>query len=192
MTSGKTPVGILISGRGSNMAALIDAARADDFPARIAIVIANVADAPGLMHAKANGIATAVVDHRNFTAKKDFEDALTATLREHQVQTVCLAGFMRVLSPHFLTLWKERVLNIHPSLLPKYPGLDTHARALAAGDTEHGCTVHIVTPDVDAGPILAQSRVSILPNDTAETLATRVLQAEHRLYPTALRNFLQT
>ena len=179
-------VAILISGGGSNMEALVRD-MTGDHPARPVRVVANVPGAGGLARAAARGIPTATVDHRAFPAREAFESALTAELDRAAPDLICLAGFMRVLTPGFVTRWAGRVLNIHPSLLPKYPGLHTHARALEAGDTEAGCTVHEVTADLDAGPILGQARVPVLPGDTPEALAARVLQAEHRLYPAVLR-----
>jgi phosphoribosylglycinamide formyltransferase-1 len=179
-------VAILISGRGSNMAALIEAARAPDYPAEIALVISNRLDAAGLARAAEAGVATAVVDHTAYAGKADFEAALDARLAAAHAGIVCLAGFMRVLSPTFVARWRDRLINIHPSLLPAFPGLDTHARALAAGATVHGCTVHFVRDGVDDGPVIAQAEVPVLPDDTPESLAARVLTAEHRLYPEAL------
>lgn len=179
-------VAVLISGRGSNMAALIAAARDPDYPADIVLVASNRPDAAGLAHAANAGIATAVVDHTAFVGKAAFEAALDTRLRDANADIVCLAGFMRVLSADFVGRWQGRLINIHPSLLPAFPGLDTHARALAAGVARHGATVHFVTADVDAGPVIAQAAVPVLPGDTPETLAARVLEAEHRLYPEAL------
>jgi phosphoribosylglycinamide formyltransferase-1 len=179
-------VAILISGGGSNMEALVRD-MTGDHPARPVLVVANVPGAGGLARAAARGIPTATVDHRAFPAREAFEAALTAELDRAAPDLICLAGFMRVLTPGFVARWAGRLLNIHPSLLPKYPGLHTHARALAAGDAEAGCTVHEVTADLDAGPILGQARVPVLPGDTPETLAARVLEAEHRLYPAVLR-----
>ncbi len=182
----KARIGILISGRGSNMSALIRAAQAPGYPAGIALVISNRPDAAGLDHAAEAGIATAVVDHKAFANKRAFEEAIDAELRRHEVDIVCLAGFMRLLSPWFVEAWHGRMLNIHPSLLPKYKGLDTHARAIAAGDSVHGCTVHIVSAEMDAGPIIMQAEVPILAGDTPDSLSARVLVAEHALYPKAL------
>lgn len=179
-------VAVLISGRGSNMASLVAAARDPDYPAEIVLVASNRPNAAGLAHAAEVGIATAVVDHTAFAGKAAFETALDAKLRDANANIVCLAGFMRVLSADFVVRWQGRLINIHPSLLPEFPGLDTHARALAAGATRHGATVHFVTAEVDAGPIIAQAEVPVLPGDTPETLAARVLDAEHRLYPEAL------
>jgi phosphoribosylglycinamide formyltransferase-1 len=181
-------VGVLISGRGSNMAALITAAKAPDYPAEIVLVVSNRPDAAGLALARAAGIATATVDHSSFKGDRAaFERALHAVLTEHRVEIVCLAGFMRLLTPQFTALWDGRMLNIHPSLLPDFKGLDTHARALAAGATIHGATVHFVVPEMDSGPILAQAPVPVHSDDTPDTLAARVLAAEHELYPRALR-----
>ena len=181
-------VAILISGRGSNMVALIDAARDKDFPAEIALVVSNEPTAQGLDRASASGIATAVVDHR--THGKDrggFERALQAAIESHTIDLICLAGFMRLLTPWFVSQWQERMLNIHPALLPSFKGLDTHARALAAGAKQHGATVHFVVPEMDSGPIIAQEAVPVLPGDTEAALAARVLAVEHRIYPLALR-----
>jgi phosphoribosylglycinamide formyltransferase-1 len=178
-------VAVLISGRGSNMAALIAAAARPDYPAEIAAVVSNRADAGGLAHAAAAGTATAVVESKG-RDRAAFEAALDARLRDTGVDLICLAGFMRLLSPAFVETWRDRILNVHPSLLPAFPGLDTHARALAAGVRVHGCTVHFVRATVDDGPIIAQGAVPVLPTDTADTLAARVLAVEHRLYPHAL------
>jgi phosphoribosylglycinamide formyltransferase-1 len=180
---------ILISGGGSNMEALV-LSMTGDHPARPVIVVSNRPGAGGLDRAAALGVPTAVVDHRRFGEDRAaFESALGAILLEAEPDILCLAGFMRVLTPQFVRRWQGRMLNIHPSLLPKYRGLHTHARALAAGDAEHGCTVHEVTAELDDGPILGQARLSILPDDTAESLARRVLALEHRLYPMVLRRF---
>ncbi len=189
MTLEKLRVGILISGRGSNMAALIEAAKAPDFPARIAIVISNRSTAPGLATAQAAGIPTIALAYSAYNDAALFDSAIDRELKARGVRLICLAGYMRMLTPGFLKAWRNRVLNIHPSLLPAHKGLDTHARALAAGDAVAGCTVHIVTPELDAGPVLAQAEVPILPGDTAETLAARVLAEEHRLYPVAVAAF---
>jgi formyltetrahydrofolate-dependent phosphoribosylglycinamide formyltransferase len=182
---------VLFSGRGSNMRALVEAARAPDYPAEIVLVLSNRPDAAGLAWAAAEGVPTAAVDHAPFGRDRaGFEATLEAALARHGARFIALAGFMRVLTPGFVVRWQGRMINIHPSLLPAFPGLDTHARALAAGVAEHGCTVHWVTPEVDAGPVIAQAPVPILSGDTAETLATRVLAAENRLYPEALRRAL--
>lgn len=183
-------VAVLISGTGSNMAALIDAAQAPDAPFQIALVLSNRPDAGGLTLAAESGVPTAVVDHRPFGKDRPaHEQAVQAVLDAHGVQVVALAGYMRLLSPWLVGRWSDRMLNIHPSLLPLYPGLDTHARALEAGDAEAGCTVHLVTEGVDEGPILDQARVPVLAGDTAADLAARVLAAEHALYPRALADF---
>lgn len=161
-----------------------------DHPARPVVVVSNTPDAGGIAWARAQGIATEVIDHRPFGADRAaFEAAMSQALAPHAPDILCLAGFMRVLTAGFVTPWTGRMLNIHPSLLPLYKGLHTHARALAAGDREHGCTVHLVTPALDDGPILGQARVPVLSEDTAETLAERVLRQEHRLYPAVLRRF---
>jgi len=181
-------VAVLISGRGSNMAALIEAARAQDYPAEIALVVSNRPDASGLTRAGEAGIATAIVDHTSFGDDREaFERALDAQLQAHRIDLVCLAGFMRLLTPWFVTRWSGRILNIHPALLPQFKGLDTHRRALAAGVKRHGATVHFVVPEMDSGPIVAQDWVPVLEGDTEETLARRVLEVEHRIYPQALR-----
>ncbi|HWL80841.1 MAG TPA: phosphoribosylglycinamide formyltransferase [Roseomonas sp.] len=178
---------ILISGRGSNMAALLDAAADPAYPAEIALVLSNRVDAAGLARAAQAGIPTAVVESRRFGKDRTgFEAAMEAELAAHDIALIALAGFMRVLTEGFTQRWEGRMLNIHPSLLPAFPGLDTHARALAAGVRLHGCTVHLVTPGVDEGPIVAQAAVPVLAGDTEEALARRVLAEEHRLYPTAL------
>jgi phosphoribosylglycinamide formyltransferase 1 len=177
---------VLISGRGSNMSALIEAARSPDFSAEIVLVISDRPDAPGVAVARKAGVAAEAIDFRAYPGKAAFEAALEARLRVVGAEVVCLAGFMRVLSPPFVERWKGRLLNIHPSLLPNLRGLDTHERALAQGLAEHGCTVHFVTAELDAGPIIAQARVPILPGDDAEALAARVLKEEHRIYPEAL------
>ncbi|MCM8733484.1 phosphoribosylglycinamide formyltransferase [Azospirillum sp. A1-3] len=184
----KLKLGVLISGRGSNLQALIDACAASDFPAEIALVLSNNADAFGLERAAKAGIATAVVSHRDYPGDKPaFEAAMDATLRESGVELVCLAGFMRLLSPRFVGQWHNALVNIHPSLLPSFKGLDTHQRALDTGVRFHGCTVHYVRPEMDEGPIIAQAAVPVLPNDDAHSLADRVLESEHRLYPHAVR-----
>ena len=192
MTPGRTPfakkrTAILISGRGSNMRALIEAARDPAYPAEIALVISNRADAPGLAFAKAAGIATAFIDHKIYAGREEFDRSMQAMLAIHRIELVCLAGFMRLLSPWFVAQWEGRMLNIHPSLLPAYKGLHTHARALADGAREHGCTVHFVVAELDAGPALLQAKVPVLAGDTAETLAARVLGVEHGAYVEAVR-----
>ncbi|ETA51410.1 phosphoribosylglycinamide formyltransferase [Ponticoccus alexandrii] len=182
-------VAIFISGGGSNMVSLVDD-MTGDHPARPCLVLSNNADAGGLAKAAARGIPTAVVDHRPFGGDREaFQAALRAELDKAAPDILCLAGFMRVLTASFVTPWRGRMLNIHPSLLPKYRGLHTHARALEAGDAEHGCTVHEVTPELDEGPILGQARIAVNPGDTPDSLAARVLVQEHRLYPAVLRRF---
>lgn len=178
---------ILISGRGSNMEALIEAARAPDFPAEIALVASNRPEAAGLAKAKAAGLAVAAVDHKIYAGREEFERSLQIVLETHRIELLCLAGFMRLLTPWFVGQWRGRILNIHPALLPAYRGLRTHERALADGVKIHGCTVHFVVPEMDEGPIVAQAAVPVLDTDTAETLAARVLEQEHLLYPRALR-----
>jgi phosphoribosylglycinamide formyltransferase-1 len=181
-------VAILISGRGSNMAALIAAAKAEDYPAEIALVLSNVPEAGGLAIAAAEGIATATVDHRAYRRDREaFERAMQDVLAAHRIDIVCLAGFLRILTPWFVGQWEGRMINIHPALLPAYKGLDTHARALADGATEHGATVHFVTPGMDEGETILQEAVPVLHGDTPETLGARVLAVEHRIYPLALR-----
>ncbi len=180
-------VAILISGRGSNMDALIAAARAPDFPAEIALVLSNRPDAPGLAKAKAAGIAVAAVDHKIYAGREEFERSLQLVLEAHRVNFICLAGFMRLFTPWFSNRWRGRMLNIHPALLPAYRGLHTHERALADGVKIHGCTVHFVVPEMDEGPIVAQAAVPVLDGDTAATLGARVLAQEHLIYPLALR-----
>ncbi|MGB8181800.1 MAG: phosphoribosylglycinamide formyltransferase [Stellaceae bacterium] len=179
--------GVLISGRGSNLQALIDACAAQEFPAEIVLVISNRADAQGLERAARAKIPTRVLAHRDFANRDAFDAALDAALKEARIELVCLAGFMRILGARFIDAWHDRTVNIHPSLLPEFPGLDTHARALAAGVKRHGCTVHFVRNEVDNGPIVVQGSVPVLPGDDAGTLAARVLAIEHRAYPLALR-----
>lgn len=181
-------VAILISGGGSNMVKLVNS-MVGDHPARPVLVASNDPGAGGLRKAAAQGIPTAAVDHRSYPDRATFEAALSVPLDAAQPDIICLAGFMRVLTADFVNRWSGRMLNIHPSLLPKYRGLHTHKRALEAGDAEHGCTVHEVTPDLDDGPILGQARVPVLAGDTPETLAARVLDQEHQLYPAVLRRF---
>jgi phosphoribosylglycinamide formyltransferase 1 len=184
----KKRVAILISGRGSNMTALIEAAKASDYPAEIVLVGSNRPEAPGLARARAEGIATVVVDHQQFGEDREaFERALDERLVAHRIDLVCLAGFMRRLTPWLVARWRGRMLNIHPALLPQFPGLHTHRRALEAGVKRHGATVHVVVPEVDAGPIVAQDWIAVDERDTEETLARRVLEVEHRIYPDALR-----
>jgi phosphoribosylglycinamide formyltransferase-1 len=184
----KKRVAVLISGRGSNMVALIEAARAKDYPAEIALVLSNRPDAAGLARARDAGIATAVVGHRQFgDDRAAFERALDDELRKYRIELICLAGFMRLLTPWFIKRWSGRILNIHPALLPQFKGLHTHRRALDAGVKQHGATVHFVVEETDAGPIILQQSVPVLAGDAEETLAARVLAIEHRIYPQALR-----
>lgn len=183
--------GVLISGRGSNLQALIDACANSDYPAEIALVISNDAEAEGLARAAKAGIATRVIEHRKFPTREAFDAALDRALSERGIELVCLAGFMRVLTPGFVAAWRDRLINIHPSLLPAFRGLRTHDRALAAGVRLHGCTVHFVGDEVDEGPIIVQAAVPVLPGDDAELLAARVLAAEHRCYPLAVKLIAQ-
>jgi len=178
---------ILISGRGSNLRSILDAG----LPLRIAAVVSNNPNAGGLDIAKAHGIATVVVDHRGFASRADFDAALAAEIDRHQPDLLVLAGFMRILTDGFVERYAGRMINIHPSLLPSFPGLDTHAAALREGVKIHGCTVHFVTPRLDHGPIIVQAAVAVLPQDSAETLAQRVLEQEHRIFPQALRWFVE-
>ena len=181
-------VGVLISGRGSNMAALIEAAKTPDYPAEITLVLSNRPDAGGIATARGQSFATEIVDHTQFGKDRAaFERAMQGVLERHRIEIVCLAGFMRLLTPWFIERWQNRMLNIHPALLPSFKGLDTHARALAAGVKLHGATVHFVVPDMDSGPIVAQGALAVRDDDTKETLAARVIKLEHRLYPLALR-----
>lgn len=180
-------VGILISGRGSNMSALIEATKRPDYPAEIVGVLSNRAAAPGLDLAAAEGIATTSLAQSKIPSQDMFDDMMTQVLESWGVEIVCLAGFMRILGPDFVARWSGRLINIHPSLLPAYKGLHTHERALADGANVHGCTVHFVTPGLDEGPAILQAQVPVLPGDTPDTLAARVLVEEHRLYPEALR-----
>jgi phosphoribosylglycinamide formyltransferase-1 len=184
----KKRVAVLISGRGSNMIALIEAAQAKDYPAEIVLVVSNRADAAGLARAREAAIATAVIDHRPFGGDREaFERALDDELRKYRIEIVCLAGFMRLLSAWFIGRWSGRILNIHPALLPDFKGLHTHRRALEAGVKQHGATVHFVVKETDAGPVIRQQSVPVLQGDTEEMLAARVLEIEHHIYPEALR-----
>jgi phosphoribosylglycinamide formyltransferase-1 len=184
----KRRVAILISGRGSNMTALIEAATAKDFPAEIVLVVSNIANAGGLAKASDAGVQTATVASKPFGKNREaFERALHDALVAHKIELICLAGFMRLLTPWFVKQWEGRMLNIHPALLPSYKGLDTHERALADGVKIHGATVHFVVPEMDSGPIVMQGAVAVLSDDTPDTLAKRVLGVEHRIYPDALR-----
>ncbi|HEX2552850.1 MAG TPA: phosphoribosylglycinamide formyltransferase [Microvirga sp.] len=187
MSPARQRVAILISGRGSNMVSLIEAARAPDFPAEIRLVLSNRPDAGGLARAADAGIETLAIDHKAHPDRESFDAAADAALRERGIDLVCLAGFMRVLTPGFVEAWAGRMINVHPSLLPLFRGIRTHERALEAGVLVHGCTVHFVVPELDAGPIVAQAAVPVVPGDTPDTLAARVLAQEHVLYPQALR-----
>jgi len=189
MTDKKKRVAILISGRGSNMMALIAAARAPGYPVEIACVLSNRPRAEGLKRAEAEGVPAQAIDHTKFASRAAFEGELDAALTSFGVELVACAGFMRLMTPGFVERWRNRMLNIHPSLLPAFPGLHTHERALAAGVRITGCTVHLVRPDMDNGPIIAQAAVPVLDGDTAESLGERVLEAEHKLYPHALALF---
>ena len=179
-------VGVLISGRGSNLSALIEACKKPSYPAEITVVISNRPDAAGLDIATKSGIATRVIDHKNYPSRETFEADLNAALRAANVDIICNAGFMRLLTKGFVEAWRDRQLNIHPSLLPAFKGLDTHERVIAAGEKISGCTVHFVRTQMDAGPIISQAEVPVLAADTPDDLAARVLQAEHKLYPQAL------
>jgi phosphoribosylglycinamide formyltransferase-1 len=180
-------IAVLISGRGSNMVSLAEACSADDFPAEICLVLSNRPDAAGLDKAMELGIDTAVVDHTRFDAKADFEAAMIRQIESHGAEAICLAGFMRVLSEEFVNTFPERILNIHPSLLPSFPGLHVQQKAIEYGARFSGCTVHFVWPEVDAGPIIVQAAVPIEQDDTEDTLAARILEQEHRIYPEAVR-----
>ena len=185
--SARRRVGVLISGRGSNLAALIEACKAPDYPAEIVAVLSNRPEAPGLAFAAAAGIEARAIDHRAYPSRAAFEDELQSALEAARVELICNAGFMRLLTAPFVERWRDRHLNIHPSLLPAFKGLHTHERVLAAGVRITGCTVHFVRHEMDSGPIVAQAAVPVLCDDTPDTLAQRVLQAEHTLYPLALR-----
>jgi phosphoribosylglycinamide formyltransferase 1 len=180
-------VGVLISGRGSNLGALIEACKAPDYPAKIVLVISNIPSAQGLLRAESALIPALVINHKDFATREKFDAALDTALNEAGVELLCNAGFMRLHSEGFVARWRNRHLNIHPSLLPAFRGLHSHARVLEAGATITGCTVHFVRPEMDTGPIVAQAAVPVLPDDTPESLGARVLDAEHRLYPHALR-----
>ena len=182
----KARTAVLISGRGSNMMALVDAARDPGFPAEIVCVVSNKPDAKGLDFAAANGIPTKVIDHKAYATREAFEAALDDHLRAMKVEIIALAGFMRVLTAGFIAGWEGRMINIHPSLLPAYKGLHTHERVLADGAKTHGCSVHLVTAELDDGPVLLQKAVPVLPDDTPDSLAARVLIEEHKIYPKAL------
>jgi phosphoribosylglycinamide formyltransferase-1 len=180
-------IAILISGRGSNLVSLMEAARAPDYPAKIVVVVSNRPDAEGLNRAREAGIEALSIDHKAYSTRESFEQALDEALRARDIEFICLAGFMRVLTNWFVERWAGRMVNVHPSLLPLFRGTQTHRRALEEGVLVHGCTVHFVVPELDAGPIVAQAVVPVVPGDTEASLADRVLDREHRLYPQALR-----
>jgi len=180
-------IAVLISSRGSNMQALVKASQAEDFPAEIVTVLSNNPDAAGLDFAKAHNIPTEVINHRDFKNREDFDQAISDYLESKQIDLICLAGFMRLLTPEFVNRWRDRIINIHPSLLPAFKGLHVHERAIESGTRFTGCTVHIVRPEMDDGPIIAQAVVPILQDDTPETLAARILVQEHKIYPAALK-----
>lgn len=180
-------IAVLISGRGSNMSALIDAAADPAYPVEISLVLSDKPEADGLAKAREDGITAEAIDRRSFEDKPSFEAALTARLEAAGIDFICLAGFMRILSANFVEHWRDRLINIHPSILPSFRGIDTHQRAIETGVKLHGCTVHFVRPEVDAGPIIAQAAVPVFDGDSADTLAARVLEVEHRLYPLALK-----
>ncbi|MCC7274999.1 MAG: phosphoribosylglycinamide formyltransferase [Alphaproteobacteria bacterium] len=184
-------LGVLVSGRGSNLQALIDACRDPAFPAEVALVVSNVAGAPALERARAAGVPSETIPHRGFPSRAAFDAAVDGRLRTAGVGLVCLAGFMRLFTPEFVAGWRDRMLNIHPSLLPAFPGLDPHGQAIAAGVRISGCTVHLVRAAMDCGPIVVQAAVPVLPADTPESLGARVLAAEHRAYPLAVRLFAE-
>jgi phosphoribosylglycinamide formyltransferase-1 len=178
---------VLISGRGSNMQALVRAAQDPAFPAEIALVLSNRPDAEGLAFAKQHGVATAVIDHKIYAGRDAFEGSMQAMLDVHRIELICLAGFMRLLTPQFVTHWQNRIINVHPALLPAFKGLHTHERALQDGVKIHGCTVHFVVPAMDEGPIIAQAAVPVRDDDTPDSLSKRVLEQEHKIYPLALQ-----
>ncbi|MHC8509792.1 MAG: phosphoribosylglycinamide formyltransferase [Rhodospirillales bacterium] len=190
MTTARIRTAVFISGGGSNMAALIEAARAPEYPAEIVLVVSDEPGAGGLEKARTAGVEACVIDRRAYPDRAAFDAALTQAAEDAGCEIICLAGFMRLLTPGFVEHWQDRLLNIHPSLLPKFKGLNTHARALAAGEAEHGCTVHLVRAEMDTGPIIEQAKVPVLADDTPETLAARVLAEEHRIYPLALARVL--
>ena len=186
MSADGRTLGVLISGRGSNLQAIIDAVRQSELPGRVGMVVSNVATAAGLALAREAGIPTAVIDHKDFSSREEFDQAVIEELKKHEVDVVCLAGFMRLLSPHFVRAFPGRILNIHPSLLPSFPGLDAQRQALEHGVKVSGCTVHIVDEKLDHGPIVLQTAVPVRDDDTEETLSARILKEEHRLYPRAI------
>lgn len=183
----KAKLAVLISGRGTNLQSLIDACADDDYPAEIALVVSNRPTAKGLQRAKSAGLRQSVIDHKDFKTREDFDAALNDALTIAEVDYVCLAGFMRILSPDFVDKWRDRLINIHPSLLPAFKGLHVYERMIDAGVKLAGCTVHFVSAEMDAGPIIGQAAVPVMPGDTAESLAERILKQEHRLYPACVR-----
>lgn len=191
MNTAAAPIVVLLSGRGSNLQAILDAVHRGELPVQVCSVISNNAQAPGLTIAKAAGVPTEIIDHRAFADRTAFDRALMNAIDSHQPVLVVLAGFMRILGSEFIQHYTGRLINIHPSLLPAFKGLDTHAQALAAGVRVHGASVHFVTNDLDGGPVIAQTRVPVKPGDTVETLSARVLEAEHRLYPNAILWFVK-
>ena len=186
----KVPTAVLISGRGSNMVSLVKASLHKDYPAKISLVISNIPTAPGIAKARELGVMAMAINYKDFKNRLSFDMALDSVLRTAQIEMVCCAGFMRILTPEFTSKWQGKLLNIHPSLLPKYKGLNTHQKALDAGDKEHGCTVHYVTPELDSGEVILQRKISILNTDTAESLADRLLPIEQTIYPIALKKVL--
>lgn len=187
----KLRLGILISGRGSNMEAIIKACDSPEYPAEIAVILSNKEDATGLITAAKHNITTTVISHTDYGDKQSFEAAMHKVLKEHDVDLVCLAGFMRLVSPWFIDQWPDRMINIHPSLLPHYKGLNTHERVLENGETKTGCTVHYVVPEMDSGPIILQAEIPVQHGDTADRLAARVLKEEHRIYPEAIKTIAE-
>lgn len=183
----KTKIAILISGRGSNMQALIQACKNPDFPAEVALVLSNKSDALGLEFAAQTGIITSVINHKDFSSRQEFDEKMSAEIEKSEADIICLAGFMRLLSPWFVKKWKGKLINIHPSLLPEFKGGDAVGDAIKAGAARSGCTVHFVNEEMDSGEIILQAEVKVLPGDTKETLAARILKEEHRIYPEALR-----
>jgi phosphoribosylglycinamide formyltransferase 1 len=192
MADQKLHLAVLISGRGSNLQSLIDACATPDFPAEISVVISNRPDVQGLERAQKVGIPALTIDHKNYQGREAFENALLEAFVDYRVDLVCLAGFMRILTPHFISKWQGRIINIHPSLLPDYKGTDTHKRVLADGKKETGCSVHYVVPEMDSGPIIVQKKVPVLAGDTPDSLAVRVLEQEHIAYPEAVRIVAKT
>jgi phosphoribosylglycinamide formyltransferase-1 len=191
MSQHKPAVVILISGRGSNMKSIVEAKNNGELDINIAAVISNRPDAAGLEYAEQQGIATSVIDHKTFESRESFDTALANLIDGYSPNLVVLAGFMRILTAEFVEHYSQRLINIHPSLLPKLKGLDTHQRAIEAGETEHGASVHFVTPELDDGPVISQAKVSVMPDDTASTLAARVLVEEHKLYPAAIQQLMR-